>query len=106
MGSKKVTTDHEEIRRWAEKYRGRPEVRDDRRAGNARIGIRLDFPGRYDDSAISDRVRRRTSWEEFFAKFDELEYAFIYHDPVGAQTHPSDAYQFMKRERMAQEMYD
>lgn len=103
MGAKKVTTVHAEIQTWAERYRGRPEIIDDQRAGSDRVGIRIHFPGQFDE-AISPRVRRRVTWEEFFEKFDQLEYAFIYYDPPG-KTHPSDAYQFIKRERMQEEIY-
>ena len=101
--TKKVTTDHQEIQVWAEKFRGRPEVIDDPRAGSDRVGIRIDFPGDYDDHAISRRVRKPVSWNEFFEKFDQLEYAFIYHEPLRSGTHPSDAYQFLKRERIGEE---
>lgn len=105
MATKKVTANHDEIRAWAEKHRGRPEAIDDRRAGADRVGIRLDFPGSYGDAAISPRVRRRISWEEFFKRFDELGYAFSYHEPL-RQMHPTDAYHFIRRERMEQELYD
>jgi len=73
--SSQTTTDHDEIRKWAEARDGKPvTVRgtgDDDEPGV----LRIDFPG----GAGSDRLEE-ISWEEWFEKFDEKELAFLYQD--------------------------
>jgi hypothetical protein len=73
-GAMKTTIDHDEIRRWAEEREGRP-------AGVARTGggqdpgvLRIDFPGGAEESL------EEISWEEWFAKFEENNLAFLYQD--------------------------
>lgn len=73
--SSQTTTDHDEIRKWAEARDGKPvTVRgtgDDDEPGV----LRIDFPG----GAGSDRLEE-ISWEEWFEKFDEKELSFLYQD--------------------------
>ena len=69
----KTTTDHEEIRRWAEERGGRPalavEHQDDP------MGLRIEFPeDREDESLLVIR------WDEFFKKFDEDNLVFLYRE--------------------------
>lgn len=68
----KTTTDHDEIRRWAEARGGRPaSVRGteaDEDAGVLRILFR-------DDAALE-----AISWDDFFDKFEEEELAFLYQE--------------------------
>ncbi len=71
----KITTDHEEIRRWTEERGGQPAClpgtgeRDD-------FGVlRLDFPG--DDL---EEPLLPITWEEFFDRFEENGLALQYPD--------------------------
>ncbi|QCU79190.1 hypothetical protein E7744_14430 [Citricoccus sp. SGAir0253] len=68
-----TTTDHDEIRRWVEEHDGKPaSVRGTEESGAAGV-LRIDFPG----GAGEDRLEH-ISWEDWFAKFDEEELAFLY----------------------------
>jgi hypothetical protein len=70
----KQTTNHEEIRRWAEEHDAVPATV--RGTGDDGPGIlRLDFPG----GAGEDQLEH-ISWDEWFEKFDREDLAFIYQD--------------------------
>ena len=74
-GESKTTTDHEEIRRWAEERDGRPvTVRGTGDSDEPGV-LRIDFPG----GAGEDRFEE-ISWDDWFAKFDEKDLAFLYQD--------------------------
>lgn len=77
MANAKVTTDHDEIRKWAEARGGRPAaVRSTQ--GRDGIGIiRLEFP---DAPHAKDQNLEEISWDEFFEKFDEAKLALLYED--------------------------
>lgn len=69
------TTDHEEIRRWAEERGAKPaHVRG---TGNKKdVGmLRLDFPGYSGEGSLEP-----ISWDEWFKKFDESGLALLYQD--------------------------
>ncbi|MFU0505191.1 hypothetical protein [Pseudaminobacter sp. NGMCC 1.201702] len=70
MTASKTTTDHDEIRRWAEKRGGKPS-----RVGDAKEGgiLRFDF-GEPEESL------EEISWERFFEIFEENDLAFLYQD--------------------------
>ncbi len=71
MSRGNTTTDHDEIRKWAESRGGRPSrVKDTERGDDAGI-LRIDFGDR-DDSL------EEISWDEFFEKFEESELALLY----------------------------
>jgi len=75
MTTSKVTTDHEEIRRWAEERGAKPSTVK-RTGGDDDIGIiRLDFPG-YSGADSLEEI----SWDDFFKKFDESELALVYQE--------------------------
>src|SRR5689334_21920058 len=71
----RVTTDHEEIRRWAEERGARPAcVRGT--GNNDDVGIlRLDFPGYSGQQSL-----QHIDWDEFFEKFDERGLALLYQE--------------------------
>jgi hypothetical protein len=72
-----VTTDHDEIRRWAEERGGKPAaVKATHRKGDAGI-LRIIFPKSQfaDDDSLEE-----ISWDDFFDKFDEAELALIYQE--------------------------
>ncbi len=70
-----TTTDHDEIRRWAEDREGVPaSVRGTGTAGAPGV-LRIDFPG----GAGEDDLEH-ISWDKWFAKFDDNELAFVYQE--------------------------
>ena len=70
-----TTTDHEEIRRWAEARKAKPAtVKGTGGKGDTGI-IRLDFPG----YSGADKLQEIT-WDEFFKKFDEAGLALVYQE--------------------------
>jgi hypothetical protein len=76
MPETRTTTDHEEIRRWAEERGGRPAAVLD--PGNKIAGgLRIDFPG-YDSGEELEEI----TWTEFFDKFEEQNLVFMYHDEL------------------------
>jgi len=73
--SSKTTTDHDEIRTWAESRGGRPVTVRGTGKGDEPGVLRIDFPG----GAGEERFEE-IPWEEWFAKFDENDLAFLYQD--------------------------
>jgi hypothetical protein len=74
-GQSKVTTDHDEIRRWAEERNGKPtRVKGTGGADDPGI-LRIDFPGYSGEDSLEP-----ISWEEFFAKFEEKKLALVYQE--------------------------
>ena len=72
----KTTTDHDEIRRWAEEHGGKPaRVRGTGDGDDPGI-LRIDFPG--GEEARLEEI----SWDEWFKKFDEENLAFLHQDEV------------------------
>lgn len=73
--SSQQTTDHEEIRRWAEERGGKPAcVRGT--GGSDDVGLlRIDFPGYSGEDSLEE-----ISWDEFFEKFDEQQLALLYQE--------------------------
>jgi hypothetical protein len=70
-----TTTDHDEIRRWAEARDGKPASVKGTGGKNDPGLLRIDFPG----GAGEDRLEH-ISWEDFFEKFDENNLAFLYQE--------------------------
>ncbi len=87
-----VTTDHNEIRRWAEERNARPTcVRGT--GGDGDIGmLRLDFPGYSGEGKLEE-----ISWGDWFAKFDERGLALLYQDAT-ARGEQSDFNKIIARE--------
>ncbi|MEA2288408.1 MAG: hypothetical protein QOD55_405 [Solirubrobacteraceae bacterium] len=76
-GAKK-TTDHDEIRRWAEERGGRPARVKGTESGADDPGIlRIDFPGAGEDEKLE-----HIPWDEWFQKFDSEGLAFLYQDEL------------------------
>ncbi len=85
--SSKTTTDHQEIRKWAEARDGRPvTVKGTGDKDEAGV-LRIDFPG----YSGGDRFEE-ISWDEWFEKFDEKNLAFLYQD----QTKDGEESRFFK----------
>lgn len=71
----KTTTNHEEIRKWAEERNGKPShVKQTGGPHDAGI-LRIDFPGYSGEGKLEE-----ISWEEFFKKFDEQGLALVYQE--------------------------
>jgi hypothetical protein len=71
--SSQTTTDHDEIRRWAEERGGRPATVKDTESGGEPGVLRFDF------NEPEDRLEE-ISWDDFFQKFDEAGLALLYQD--------------------------
>jgi hypothetical protein len=65
-----TTTDHDEIRKWAEERGGRPSVVRTHSEGGI---LRIDFQE-------PDENLEAISWEEFFRIFEERKLAFLYQE--------------------------
>ncbi|HVL38631.1 MAG TPA: hypothetical protein VM328_04485 [Fimbriimonadaceae bacterium] len=76
MASAKSTTNHEEIRKWAEERGGKPACvkRTGAKADDPGI-IRINFPG-YSGAGSLQEI----SWEEWFQKFDQNDLCLLYQD--------------------------
>ncbi len=92
--SSKETTNHGEIRRWAEKRGGQPAVIDHPNALADKRGIRIDFPGKRDD-AIKD-ITHPVSWDEFFRLFEDQQLLLAY-DENPTDEDPAMWYRFEPR---------
>ena len=73
MSQGNVTTDHTEIRSWAEQRGGVPATVKATKKKHAPGVLRLDFEPK-------DPELEPISWDEFFAKFDREHSAFHYQD--------------------------
>jgi hypothetical protein len=73
--SEHFSTDHDEIRRWAEERGAKPACV--RGTGSKQdVGmIRLDFPGYSGEDSLEE-----ITWDEFFKKFDENNLALLFQD--------------------------
>ncbi len=73
----RTTTDHDEIRKWAEAHGGKPAaVAQTHKSGDVGI-IRIMFP---DNPQSEHQSLVEISWEEFFDQFDESELALVYEE--------------------------
>ena len=70
MSSSNTTTNHDEIRKWAEARDGHPAVVRTKGKGGV---LRIDFGEREEELD-------QTEWTEFFQIFDQNELAFLYQD--------------------------
>lgn len=67
-----ITTDHDEIRRWAETRGGQPAaIKTGKRGGGAGI-LRIDFP--------RGKKLPHVSWDDWFATFDKSHLGFLHSD--------------------------
>src|SRR5436305_5576406 len=78
-GESRTTTNHDEIRKWAE-ARGSKPATVKRTESDDEVGVlRIDFPGYSAQYSIEE-----ITWDEFFAKFDEKQLAFLYQDKTSS----------------------
>jgi hypothetical protein len=72
-----VTTNHEEIRRWAESKGGKPAAVDRTHKGGDVGIIRIMFP----DAPRSEHESLvEISWDEFFEQFEDSKLALLYEE--------------------------
>ena len=71
----KVTTNHEEIRRWVEERGGHPARVKDTESKKSQGLLRIDYPGFSGEGSLE-----AISWDEFFEGFDDNKLAFLYQD--------------------------
>jgi len=73
--SSKTTTNHEQIRKWAEARGGTPSRVKGTGGGDDPGMIRLDFPG-YSGAGSLEEI----SWDEWFEAFDDNDLALVYQE--------------------------
>ena len=72
-GETKVTTNHEEIRRWASDRGGRPVMLQHDLANPRAAELQIDLLfHKYDDR------KKEVSWDDFFARFEGDQLALVY----------------------------
>jgi hypothetical protein len=77
MAHTNITTDQDEIRKWAEARGGRPAVVSSTHSKKNTGIIRIEFPGAPN---AKDDALEEIPWEEFFEKFDESQLALLYQE--------------------------
>src|SRR3712207_3575160 len=71
----KVTTDHDEIRRWVEERGGHPARVKDTESKNSPGLLRIDYAGFSGGDSLE-----AISWDEFFEGFEKNGLAFLYQE--------------------------
>lgn len=74
-GENHTTTDHEEIRTWAEARGGEPAAVAPTGGGEDPGILRIKFPG-YGSDANLERI----SWDDWFEKFEDERLALVYQE--------------------------
>jgi hypothetical protein len=77
--SSQTTTDHEQIRAWAEERGGKPSCVLGTGGGGDTGLLRIDFPGFSGEGKLQE-----ISWDEFFEKFDEQGLALVFQETTSA----------------------
>lgn len=70
-----TTTDHDQIRRWAEERGGKPAHVKATGGGDDPGILRIDFPGYSGEDSLEE-----ISWDEWFGKFDDQGLALVYQE--------------------------
>ena len=87
----RITTDHDEIRRWVEERGGRPASV--RGTGDDDAGVlTIDFPGGAGGESLEP-----IPWDEWFEKFEDKRLAFLYQEEK-AGGEPSTFFKLVRRE--------
>jgi hypothetical protein len=77
MSAVKVTTDHQEIRKWVEARGGKPAHVKRTARGKGPGMLRIDYPGFSDEETLEPM-----SWAQWFRAFDANDLAFVHQDAV------------------------
>ena len=75
--SSKQTTDHDEIKKWAESRGGKPATVKSTHSDDDPGLIRLMFP---DAKNADDDALEEISWDDFFEKFEDSKLALLYQE--------------------------
>jgi hypothetical protein len=75
MTTSKVTTDHDEIRRWVESRGGQPAAVKSTDKPHQPGILRVDFPGFSGEDSLEP-----VAWDDWFKKFDASGLAFVYQE--------------------------
>ena len=78
MAEAKTTTDHDVIRRWAEKRGGRPATVTETATKKEPGILRLDFKPKNEEGL------ELIDWDDFFAKFEAAKLAFLYQEKTAS----------------------
>lgn len=78
-GESKITSDHDEIRRWAEERQGEP-ARVKGTGTDTDVGMLRFMFAAESGGSPSGQALEPISWEDFFQKFDEKKLALLYQD--------------------------
>jgi hypothetical protein len=73
MSTSHVTTNHSEIKRWAEERGGFPAAVKRTESKNDLGVLRIDFPGYSGEDSLE-----RVDWDSWFEKFDASKLALVY----------------------------
>jgi hypothetical protein len=73
----RTTTDHDEIKAWAEQRGARPAAVESTEGGDDAGILRFEFP---DAPGGSSDALDEIDWESFFRTFDDRGLAFLYQD--------------------------
>lgn len=80
----KQTTDHEEIKRWAKDRGGKPAAVATTGSDNDPGILRIDFEGYGADADDPNSQLEEITWDDFFAKFEDNNLAFLYQEETAA----------------------
>lgn len=95
----KKTTDHDEIRKWAEKRGGNPATVERTERDDEAGVLRIEFPTR---RGKGKAALAPISWDEFFEKFDEKNLVFLYQEKT-ATGRPSRFCKFLDGDKQKTE---
>ncbi len=70
----KITTNHDEIKKWIEERNGKPSVVSATKGDGGGI-LRIDFPGYSGEDSLEE-----IDWNRFFEIFDDKNLAFLYQE--------------------------
>lgn len=69
------TTDHDQIKKWAESRGGQPAAVKRTRGAKQSGIVRIDFPGYSGEKSLE-----HISWDDFFKKFDKANLELVYQE--------------------------
>ena len=87
MSEAKMTTDHDEIRRWVEERGGHPATVTSTADPHEPGVLRIDYPG-YSGQETLEKI----TWDEFFDKFEKEQLAMLLQE----ETKEGDTSRFSK----------
>lgn len=81
MASSSQTTDHAQIKEWADKHNGVPAVIEETANSNDSRMLRIHFPDKSDDNNTAEGSGeanfREISWDTFFDTFEQRSLALL-----------------------------